>query len=159
MGSLSSSWEVSESHRFAIYHALLAQWTGKGFPYGAINEIANKFGVSRWTVRRYWKLGQDAEGPEHVAEAIKTRKKGRVGRKRISPDVLKRALKALPKRRRRTFRHVAKATGISIWALWNALKRRDIKRRYSVLRPRLTAANKVERLRFVLSFINKETNE
>ena len=36
-------WEVSESHRLAIYHELLAKWTGKDIPYGNINEIVNKF--------------------------------------------------------------------------------------------------------------------
>ena len=87
------SWEVSEGQRFAIYHALLAQWNGEGFPYGAVNAIAKKFGVSRWTVRRYWKMGQDAKSPEDVAEAIKSQKKGRVGRKRIPLAVLHKALK------------------------------------------------------------------
>ena len=105
MDSHSPSWEVSEGHRFAIYHALLAEWNGKGFSYGAINAIAKKFGVSLWTVRRYWTMGQCAESPEKVSEAIKSRKKGRVGRKRIPLQLLHTALKALPKRRRRTIRH------------------------------------------------------
>ena len=136
---------------FAIYHALLAEWNGEGFPYGALNAIATKFGVSRWTVRRYWRMGQDAESPKEVSEAIKSQKKGRVGRKRIPPEVISKALKALPKRRRRTIRHAAQATGISYTALWNALQRGEITRRSSKLRPRLTESNKFERLRFVLS--------
>ena len=130
MDSHSHSWEVSEGHRFAIYHELLAAWTGKGFPYGAINAIAKKFEVSRWTVCRYWTMGQGTESREKVSEAIKSRKKGRVGRKRIPLQLLNTALKASPKRRRRTIRHAAKATGISYKALWNALQRGDIKRKW-----------------------------
>ena len=95
-------------------------------------------------------MEQGAESLEKVSEAIKYRKKGRVGRKCIPFQLLHTALKALPKRRRRTIRHTAKATGISVKALWNALQRGDIKRRCSVFRLRLTESNKVERLRSAL---------
>ena len=65
-----------------------------------------------------------------------------VGKKRIDLKVLHEALKALPNGHRRTFRHAAKVSGISVTAQWNALRRGDVKRKCSVLRPCLTEVNK-----------------
>ena len=148
MKDSAGSRELNESNRYAIYYVLLEKWSGNHFPYGTIKSLAEKYGVNRTTVRRYWNMFRAANGSEHVPDTAKSRKTGRVGRKRTPIEVIHRVLKALPKRRRRTYRHAAKASGISVGALWNAFRRGDLKRRASKLRPRLTPANKLQRLCF-----------
>jgi len=90
---------------------------------------------------------------------LKSKKKGHVGRKKLDKDEVISALKSVPVRQRRTFRHASKSTGFSQTAIWNAVKRGDIKRRSCGLRPRLTEKNKRERLEFCLNFIDPETRK
>ena len=139
--------ELKESDRCAICHDLLEKWSGNHFPYATIKSLADKYGVSRTTVRRYWNMGRAANGSEHVADAVKSRKTGRVGRKRTPVEVMHKALKALPKRRRRTYRHAAKASGISVGALWNAFRRGDLKRTASKISITLHETSLLTRLK------------
>ena len=88
---------------------------------------------------------------------MKKPKKVRAGRMLTPRDVIYKALKALPERRRRTYRHATKVTGISVCALCKAFQHGDLKRRASKLRPRLPDRNKLERLRFAFSFVDSKT--
>lgn len=69
------------------------------------------------------------------------------------------ALKSLSIRRRRTYRLAAQGTGTSVGALYRAFKRGDLNRRCSGLNPGLTEKNKLERLKFCLSFIDPKTRQ
>lgn len=151
--------EHSEAKRFEIYSDLKAVWDGEKHEWGAKGKIAKKHKVSRWTVMDYWKLGHEASEPEEAWQNLKPKKKGNVGRKKLDKSEVISALESLPIRNRRTYRHAAEATGYSKSALMNAVRRGDIKRRSSGLKPALTDKNKKARLEFSLSFIDPTTRQ
>lgn len=153
----SGSRENSDAKRFAIFSDLRAAWDGKKLKHGIKGVIAKKHKVSRWTVQKYWKLGNDVSDPVEAWENLKSKKKGRVGRKKLGDEEVISALTSLSIRERRTYRHAAVGTGFSAMGLWNAVQRGDIKRRSSGLKPSLTEKNKMERLKFCLRFIDPKT--
>jgi len=105
----STTRELSEGERAAVYHALCRKWDDckQKLHHGAINVVATQFGLSRKTVSRYWARTQEAESPNEVSARIKSRKAGNVGRKRVDLSDLHENLKALPHRRRRNYRTAA----------------------------------------------------
>lgn len=59
----------------AIYLDLLEKFDGNKFPHWHVQSVADKHGVTRRTVNRYWRLGQLSGSPENVLEAIKSKTK------------------------------------------------------------------------------------
>lgn len=64
----------------------------------------------------------DIFGPDEALKGLETKKKARVGRKKLDPETVIKGLKAVPFLQRRTYRHTARATGFSAKAIWNAVK-------------------------------------
>ena len=104
---------MSEGARSAVYHALLAQSKDGKLPWGTVKNVASMFRIHRNTVGTIWKRAQEAGSAEEVREAIKNKKKGSVGRKTTDISSVQAALKALPYRRRRTYRHAERALGVA----------------------------------------------
>lgn len=155
----STSRECSEAKRFQIFSDLRSEWNGEKFRWGAKGDIAKRYNVSTKTVSKYWKLGNDVSTPLAAWENLKSKKKGRVGRRKLDARKVILELKKASIRERRTYRHAAKATGYSLKGLWNMVQRGEIKRRSSGLNPALTPKNKLERLQFCLSFIDPVTHK
>lgn len=65
----------------------------------------------------------------------------------------------MPIWQRRTYRHAEKSTGYSDKAIWNSVQRDDLKTRCSGFNSALIEANKKERMKFCLSFIDPETRQ
>ena len=108
MASSSAAREASDSKRQAIYMELLSHWDGSKLPRGIIQNVAEKYGMHRASIGRYWKLGKNTSDTQNIIDTLKSKKKGRVGRKSIPLATINSALKAVPKRRRRSFRHASK---------------------------------------------------
>lgn len=151
--------ENTNAKRFEIFCDLRAAYDGKKLRHGVIGDIADKHNVSPKTVQRYWRLGNGVSEPEDAWRNLKSKKKGNSGRPKLDREALILALKAVPIRQRRTYRHAAKAIGYSTGAIFNAVRRGDLKRMSCGLRPALTAANKLQRLQFCLSFIDPVTRK
>lgn len=73
----------SKSSPARLRFALLMYGVLKLFPL--IPVIAKKHNVSTKTVSRYWKIGSNESCPVEDWAALESKKKGRVGRKRIDP--------------------------------------------------------------------------
>lgn len=155
----SSPRELTEAKRFAIFCDLKAGWNGTKLKHGIKTIIAKRYKVSRWTVDDLWQRGMSGSEPEEVWNNLKSKKKGRVGRKKLDMEKVISVLRELPIRKRRTYRHACKEIGCSYNALWNAVRRGDIIRRCSGLRPTLTNKNKKERLEFCFRFMDPDTKK
>lgn len=149
--------EVTEKVRQSIYLELLELWDGERLPRGSVNRISESHEVSRWTVQRIWKAGRNVSDATQAIKAIANKKRGCVGRKITPLSTIENALSLIPRIRRRTFNHAARSTGISKGVIWRAVKKGELKRMRSKLRPKLTDANKFQRLQFALSLIDAGT--
>lgn len=122
--------------------------------HGAVNKAAEKYCVSRRTVTRHFK--RISERPEGVSvfEAVKN-KRSNSGRPGISSEEIFSRMKGVPMYRRSTVRSSAYASGIAKSSLHRALKRKQLVRYRSNVKPELTDKNRLERMRFCLSHIQE----
>lgn len=149
--------ELTDDERLAVYHDLLAVVRDGRIPKGAFMTTAAKFGVYWKTVSRIWKRQSTAGNSLDVVHAIKKDRKGKCGRKRVDAKSVNDALRAVPFSRRGTLRDCAEATGFKKSTLWDVLKRGEIDRISNTLKPVLTEKNKIERIRWAVSFIHPRT--
>lgn len=75
----------------------------------------------------------------------------------VDAEAVNTALTSLTYSRRRTLRDAVEATKFNMSTLWNFLKRGDIKRHSNTFTPLLIDANKISRLQWALSHIDKYT--
>ena len=102
-----------------------------GLAKGAIIEVAKKFKCSPLTVRRIWQRGQASTG------CVDSRLKGRNGRKAKDRSENLKAMRQVPARQRSTIRSLANAISVPKSSLHVMLKKRQIKRVSSAVKPLL----------------------
>ena len=126
-------------------------------PNGIARDAAAHFQISTRLVTKIWTKGRECS-PENAHEILKSfspKRKGRVGRK--SKEILAHVIKAVPIKKRRTVRALAKQIGVPKSTLQDAVKAGKIKRHSNSLKPELTEENKIDRLRYCLRQIIPET--
>ncbi|KAF0728527.1 hypothetical protein AaE_009437 [Aphanomyces astaci] len=136
--------ELTEETKLDVSIALQELARLGKLPRGTINMVATRFGIDRSTVRKVWRCYQQG--------SMKSRKKGRVGRKhrhKIQDIIAK--IREVPQGQRTTMRDLSLATGLSISTLSRALHKGIMTRRSSRLKPLLTDANKNQRMDFCSS--------
>ena len=77
--------------------------------------------------------------------------------KPIPDEIISDALKNTTLRQRKTIRHAAASIGCSFGTLVNVMKRGVVKKESSSLKPSLTPKNKIQRINWCLSFVDKRT--
>ena len=120
---------------------------------GAIGNAATEFNCSHKTVKRIWTTAQSSEG---LADS---KKKGRCGRKMIDRADKLETMTRLPLKQRQTVRQLSANIGMPSTSAWRMLKRGEIKRASSTVKPLLTEDNKLQRLQFCLDNIRGSTYE
>lgn len=154
LGSSNSRTDMDENQRRDCIRLLLHKAEGSKIPRGTQVELAQQYGVSRWTIGRIWKAVQ-----KHLThnQALKPSKdyKGKVGRKVMQiPD---QAIMDLPLRKRCNIRSMACALNISKSSVHRLVKWGKVRRHSSTLKPALTVKNKIQRLRFCLQQLDPLT--
>ncbi|KAF0736407.1 hypothetical protein Ae201684P_007239 [Aphanomyces euteiches] len=125
---------------------LLEKLNNGRLPHGTIKEAAAKFECDRKTVRMFSRDGISGVGS--------SRKKGRVGRKKlVSDDEAITRIRAVELRNRQNIRTLAAQVGLPYTTLFRKLKAGVIRRATSTLSPSLTDACKYKRLLHCLSFL------
>ncbi|RHY27254.1 hypothetical protein DYB32_007298 [Aphanomyces invadans] len=131
--------------------------------HGAISEVARIFDRNRHTIAEIWKhanvsIGVDGQpGHEIVGQHISSLKKNRVGRKQKYSDLPDR-IRAIPPQRRTTLRYIAHAIGVPASALKDYYKCGRMVKYYSLIKPKLTDANKVARAKWAMDFVRPDSN-
>ncbi|ETV78974.1 hypothetical protein H257_07758 [Aphanomyces astaci] len=140
---------LTDVERNAVLQRLLIRMQPGGkLPRGAMVDVALEFGVVRSTVRRIWKRAcVDVHGGVRPCADVSSQMKGRVGRKQVHESISQR-LQAIPKARRTTFRSIAAAMNVPKTTLHRYYKKGLFIKYSSVLKPSLTDANKVVRLKW-----------
>lgn len=120
--------------------------------HGAYADAGRHFKLSRHTIERLWKRGQESLKAGSLVGILSTRHTGRVGRKKIEIDT--ELIRNIPKRQRRTIRALAFKAGMSKSTMHARVQEGAMRRHTSTMKPFLTDRNKIERLRFCLFMIN-----
>jgi hypothetical protein len=115
-------------------------------PRGAITEAAERFGVCRQTIARYWeRFIVDGHAKSH--------RLGQCGRKRKDIEEAV-ELKSIPLSRRQNIRSVAAALTQSKSTVHRRLQTGDVKAHTNAIKPYLTDKNKRRRLEYALDAID-----
>lgn len=149
--------DLTPSDRVSIVGFLLQQAENFKLPYGAIADAASRFGCSTKTVGKLWrKAAQSLQETSELPDfAVSGRSKS--GRKKKYDDIADR-IKLVPLRKRSNIRSVSKAISIPKSTVMRALQSGEIKRHSSSVKPLLTDVNRMDRLSFCLSFVDKVTH-
>jgi hypothetical protein len=148
--------ELRDEERYGLYFALeVIRRRDGGFTKEDKQLIAEMLNTSIRTVERVWNLGKNqiAEGKRRVD--VSNQKKGHVGRKRIDLGLSR--VPTIPLNKRRTIRSLAKALGVNRTTLHRRFKWGELNRHTNTLKPLLTEANKVQRMKFCLAMLNENS--
>ncbi|KAF0748156.1 hypothetical protein AaE_007446 [Aphanomyces astaci] len=151
--------DLPDDERMSLYHDLLVHKVDGRLPHGKATELRLKYGVSKHTVSKIWKRGQETAARTGVA-SVARRKKGRSGRppKRSIQD-LEAAIKSVPPHLRSTLLSLAKSSSIPPTTLWRLLKTKKLRRRTSRLKPMVTDKHKADRVAFAQSFMRSSNGQ
>lgn len=133
--------DLNEGDRMKCIVESLQRSSELVLPRGYINELPTSFGVSRWTISRLWK---DMRNSIMLKEKVKVAKgyKGKVGRKAM--PLVTEDLMAIPLEKRSNIWSLAKALNLSRATVHRHVKKGKIERHSNVIKPTLTAANKIQ---------------
>ncbi|RHZ41447.1 hypothetical protein DYB31_008053, partial [Aphanomyces astaci] len=130
--------DIPNDQRLSLYHELLQHKENGRLPYGKGKELMQQYGLSKQTLSKIWKAGQESKARTGLAN-VANKKKGRCGRpRRRSIKDLEVAIKAVPAHLRLTLRSLAVSSGIAPTTLWRLLQSKKLRRRTSHLKPMVT---------------------
>ena len=145
--------QLSNSDRTAVYQHLLTISDNGKLPRGSITDTAEKYNVSRLTIHRIWKRGNESTTQSGTPACVHTYRYNSGARPMDVHDIQQK-IEAVHISNRTTFRRMEKATGISKSTLHRALQKQIIVRHRNSVKPLLSDANKIERLRFALENVH-----
>ncbi|RHY40530.1 hypothetical protein DYB34_008869 [Aphanomyces astaci] len=138
--------DIPNDQRLSLYHELLQHKQNGRLPYGKGKELMQQYGLSKQTLSKIWKAGQESKARTGLAN-VANKKKGRCGRpRRRSIKDLEVAIKAVPAHLRLTLRSLAVSSGIAPTTLWRLLQSKKLRRRTSHLKPMVTDKHKADRV-------------
>ncbi|VFQ95494.1 unnamed protein product [Cuscuta campestris] len=115
--------------------------------YGQINTLAAEYNVSRKTVSNIWAIAKK-QIEQGIAIDVRSKLAGNSGRKRAVMDI--KAIADTPLRKRTNVRSLAAAIGKPKSTVHEWIKRGLLRSHSKAIKPYLTDANKISRLRFCL---------
>ena len=105
---------LTDDERFKILHHLLAVSRDGKLPHGTFASASGKFGVNHMTISRIWKSRED----------VRSKRKGRCGRKRKwNDELLQSLIQSAPSESRTTLKSLSEATGVPATTLHIYLKK------------------------------------
>ncbi|KAF0702842.1 hypothetical protein AaE_015683, partial [Aphanomyces astaci] len=153
MARATTNSDLPDDQRWSLYHDLLESKHSGRLARGVAAELLKKYGISRQTLSKIWKRGQQTRVQSGRAD-VGLRKKGRSGRRpKRTLDEVESAVKSVPPHLRKTFASLAASSGIPPTTLWRVLQTKKLQRRTSRLKPMVTDKHKADRVEFVRSFV------
>lgn len=149
---------MSNDQRRLVYEFLLQRYQDSKLKVGAISEAAVKFSVATKTISRIWHRGQtsNSSSPGHIIPTdVSSRKKGRVGRKKLEFDLSR--VQKVPLRRRMNIRSLACALNMPKSTLYDRIKEGLIRSHTNAVKPYHTDKNKTARLRYCMSMLEQSS--
>ncbi|XP_021854535.2 uncharacterized protein [Spinacia oleracea] len=141
---------LNNIERARVKDLILAKSNNLKLPKGLINKIAEQFNVSRYTISRIKKhVVKQFKNGQHVN--VDNRKKGRVGRKRITVDP--QVIMSVPLKKRTTLRSMEKAVNMKKSTLHRLVKRGEVISHSSPIKPDLTPTHMMARMKWCLGHI------
>lgn len=152
-------------------------------PHGALSDVAKKFSVTKQTTWLLWKKfrahivsihnnGNDNNDDDNniayhqidfqntaIQQFFETNlHERRDGKLKYNRDELQQYIKSIPRKKRRTYRHLSKRFGIPIATVWRMTKKESVfKRHTSSLKPYLTEENMVARIDYAMTKVDTTT--
>lgn len=149
---------LTNTQRRAVIEFLLSRVRNPDDPaklvHGTLKEAAIRFEVTSETISQIWRRALQSKESGSEAMDVSSRMAGRVGRKKKEFDID--ALKAIPFRQRRNMRSIAAAMGTSKDTVQRAVKAGLLEPHTNAIKPYLTDANKVNRVKFCLSMLDHD---
>ena len=140
--------ELRDEEKYGAYFALEVIRRRDGeFNKGDKQLIADMLKTTVRTIERVWKLAQEQIAKGERVD-VSSKKKGHVGRKR--KDLGLSRVTKISLNKRRTIRSLAKALGVKRSTLHRKFKWGGLIRHTNTVKPSLTEANKILRLKFCL---------
>lgn len=151
---VSSYKNLSLKHRNAVLHYLLGRCNGNGrIEMGGRKDAAAKFNCSLSTVSRIWKRFQDSVDHNGYGGDVSAKRRGCCGRnhvRSVADEVRK-----VPIDDRTSLRALAASTGIPMTTLHRLVKKDDMKKATSHLKPMMKEKQRKARVEFALSHIKQ----
>ncbi|ETV67673.1 hypothetical protein H257_16257, partial [Aphanomyces astaci] len=145
--------DLPDDQRWSLYHDLLENKQSGRLARGKASELLLKYGISRQTLSKVWKRGQETRSQDGRAD-VALKRKGHSGRRpKCTMDEVEAAVKSVPPHLRETFASLAASSGIPPTTLWRVLQTRTLERRTSRLKPMVTDKHKADRVDFVRPFV------
>ncbi len=146
--------ELTNRQRQAILEYLLRVSINDKLPYGSLTKCAKLFNVSSRTIKRVWERANVKGNDVFTPLDVQSRSKNR-GRKGISMNDIISKVSQLSINKRTTLRSMSTHTGINKSTLHRAKQKGILRRHSESVKPRLTDSNKLRRVEFILSSINR----
>ncbi|WCJ29059.1 hypothetical protein M5689_010721 [Euphorbia peplus] len=142
---------LNNYERGALYQLLLQKSKDGKLTRGVTKKVAIEFSVSMRTVQRIWKQAKNNSGPFVNVSHRKTN----CGRKRVQVDLNR--IRAIHLHKRTTFASLACAAKISQTTLFRKFKSGEIRRHSNAIKPHLKEENKILRLKFCISMLERNS--
>ncbi|KAK9715781.1 hypothetical protein RND81_06G188900 [Saponaria officinalis] len=141
---------LTNLERSKINENLLRNSTNGKPNYGAINEVAAKFSVSRKTVSRIWKDAQTQRSRNKIVNVNSKRKDNKKTKRKVLDED---KLKSIELQKRTTQHSVAESMGVSRSTISRWAQSKQIRSHTNALKPGLTDKNTLARLTFCLQHL------
>lgn len=145
--------DLTNEERAIVFQILLEKSINGKIPHGSVSPLASKYGVHKATIWRIWKRGRDSINSGTGLADVSHNRAGKCGAPKRDHDEIQAAVSAVPLHKRTTLRSLSAATTIPKSSLFDAKTEGVIMRHSSSVKPALTEKNKLDRLRYALSFI------
>ena len=144
---------LTNEERMDIQAELLIASTDNALKHGTMSKIAKKYDRDRATIKRIWDRHlEDVAKTGKSRGNVSSRMKGRCGRKPLDKEEVYKQILLIPHRQRQNLRALSAASGYSPSYLAKILKFH-----HAYVKPRLSDANKLERLEWAMKHVNPVT--
>jgi len=144
--------DMTEEFTKLVFQTLLARSNNGKLGKKDTAEVAEQFGISLRSTQKLWKRGK-THLDQGIPVDVASRKRGRNGRKKIPVDLER--LRNVPLKDRMTLEDVSKVLGISKSTLHRYLQQGLLRRHSNSIKPYLTDANKMARLRWAVDMVDQ----
>jgi hypothetical protein len=135
-----------------VFQTLLARSKNGKLGKKYTTHATEQFGISIRSTQKLWRRGKTHLG-QGIPVNVASRKRGRVGRKKIPVDL--ECLRNVPLKDRMTLEHAKEVLGISKSTLHRYLQQGLLRHHSNIIKPHLTDGNKMSRLRWAVQMVDQ----
>jgi len=149
---------LTDAERRGVVEFLLKTTQEDKIPYGTFAQAADKFQCSRWTITRIWQRYQDGKARHSLLGGdVSSKIKKNSGRKGYNYEELLERIKSIPASKRQKMRKIAMKIQVSLSVIQRLLKKNKLRRHSNAIKPLLTPANRLARVKFAAARVDDET--